>query len=167
MTVELAAAEGEVLVITQQAVEATLADELRLRVADDRLLDGGDGMPARLHLVHHGNLTGLDRFREVERVVEVGRPAMNRLAGERLAEVAQGRAADVVIEEGADWLRVQGGIRMADGTGRGVRQPCHPDPLVEGLRWSITEGAVLQAIGRGRGSAGRWRCCYSPSWRCR
>ena len=44
-----------------------------------------------------------------------------------------------------------GGIRMADGTGRAVRQPRHPDPLVEAYRWSLTEAAVVQAIGRCRG----------------
>ena len=32
-----------------------------------------------------------------------------------------------------------------------MRQPQHPDPLAEAVRWSISEGAVLQAIGRARG----------------
>jgi hypothetical protein len=152
VTVELAeAGDGEVLVIAQQAVEEALADELRRRVADDRLPDGGTGMPARLHLAHHGAITGLDRFGQVARIVVVGRPAMNRRDGERLAEVMQGRAAEVAAEEDSQWPTVVGGIRMADGTGHAVRQPRHPDSQVEALRWSVTEGAVLQAIGRGRG----------------
>ena len=49
------------------------------------------------------------------------------------------------------WPVMDGGIRMADGSGAPVRQPHHPDPLVEAFRWSISEGAVLQAIGRARG----------------
>jgi putative DNA primase/helicase len=76
---------------------------------------------------------------------------VNRREGERLAEVVRGRAVEVVAEDGSRWPTEPGGIRMADGTGAAVRQPHHPDPLVEALRWSITEGAVLQAIGRGRG----------------
>ncbi|HEX3346870.1 MAG TPA: hypothetical protein VHS58_02065 [Acetobacteraceae bacterium] len=40
---------------------------------------------------------------------------------------------------------------MADGVGRAIRQPRHPDPFVKTVRWSITEGGVLQAIGRPRG----------------
>lgn len=28
---------------------------------------------------------------------------------------------------------------------------CHPDPLVEAVRWTISEGGVIQAIGRARG----------------
>src|SRR5688572_7104321 len=41
---------------------------------------------------------------------------------------------------------------MADGTGQRIEaQPRHPDPLVEAVRWRVTEGAVLQAIGRPRG----------------
>jgi hypothetical protein len=109
-------------------------------------------MPDRLHLAHHGAITGLDRFRDVERALVAGRPAMNRIAGERLAEVVKGGAIEAVAEgEAARWPTTGGGIRLADGAGAAVRQPRHPDSLVEALRWSITEGAILQAIGRARG----------------
>lgn len=144
VVVELAEAEGDVLVVTQAVVESLLRDELRHRF--------GDELPARLHMAHHGGLTGMNRWRDVERVLVVGRPAMNRLAGERLAEVIRGAAVEVVADgEAARWPTVTGGIRMWDGTGRPVRQPRHADALVEALRWTITEGAVLQAVGRGRG----------------
>ncbi len=146
------AAAGEVLVVAQQAVEEALAAELRRRVAAGRLRDGGKGLPARLHLAHHGAVTGLNAWERVEHVIVFGRPAQNRREGERLAEVVAGRAVEVVAEDdGSRWPTVAGGIRMADGTGTAVRQPRHPDPLVEGMRWSVTEGAVLQAIGRARG----------------
>jgi len=42
-------------------------------------------------------------------------------------------------------------VRLADGSGVAIKQPRHPDKLVEAVRWSITEGNVLQAIGRARG----------------
>ena len=144
VTVELAEATGEVLVVAQQAVEAMLRAELQHR------FDGE--LPERLHLAHYGAITGLDRFREVERVVVAGRPALNRLDGEQLAAVVKGAAVEVVADgEAALWPTVTGGIRRADGSGTALQQPCHPDPLVEALRWSISEGAVLQAIGRARG----------------
>lgn len=144
ISVELAkAGAGEVLVIAQQAVEDLLRPAMVKRHGD---------IPARLHLAHHGALTGMDKWRGVARVLVVGRPAMNREAGERLAEIVRGGAIKTVQDGDSNfWPEARGGIRMSDGTGRLVDQPQHPDPLVEALRWSITEGAVLQAIGRARG----------------
>ncbi len=141
---ELARFEGAVLVIVQEAVEAPLREEIRRR------LEGV--LPNRPHLAHHGAITGLDAFRDVERVVVVGRPATDRTAGERLGELVKGGPVDVVTDaEDTRWPTVTAAIRMADGRGVPVRQPRHPDPLVEALRVSITEGAVLQGGGRGRG----------------
>ncbi len=145
VAVELASMPGEVLVIAQKAVLDLLRKELRRRFVTGEL-------PARLHLAHHGAVTGMNRWERVERAVIVGRPAVNRRQGERLAEVIRGRPVEVVADQEDDhWPTVAGGIRMADGTGAPVRQPSHPDPLVEAVRWSITEGAVLQGIGRPRG----------------
>jgi hypothetical protein len=144
VAVELAEAYGDVLVVTQAVVEALLREELHRRF--------GDELPARLHLAHHGALTGMNKWEKVERALVVGRPAMNRRDGERLAEIMRGAAVEVVADgEAARWPTVTAGIRMADGTGYPVRQPRHTDALVEALRWTITEGAVLQAVGRGRG----------------
>jgi putative DNA primase/helicase len=144
VVIELAEAKGDVLVIAQEAVKELLRTELLHRF--------GGAMPARLHLAHHGALTGLDAWRNAERVLVAGRPAVNRRAGERLAEIITGQPVGVVADdEESRWPTVTGGIRMADGTARGVRQPRHPDATVEAVRWSISEGAVLQAIGRGRG----------------
>ena len=82
----------------------------------------------------------------------VGRPATDRIAGERLGELAKGAPVDTVTDaEDTRWPTVTAAIRMADGSGVPVRQPRHPDPLVEAFRFSITEGAVIQAAGRGRG----------------
>jgi hypothetical protein len=40
---------------------------------------------------------------------------------------------------------------MADGTWQPTEAVCHPDPLVEIVRWQICEAELLQAIGRARG----------------
>lgn len=145
VVVELAkAGGGDVLVVAQKAVEDLLRDELQRRFEDV--------LPDRLHLAHHGAVTGMDQWRDVSRVVVVGRPAVNLLAGERLGEIAAGAPVRRVQDgDRAFWPVVQAGIRRPDGSGTAVQQPRHPDPLVEALRWSLTEGAVIQAIGRARG----------------
>ena len=144
LMVELARSTGEVVVIVQLAIETPLREAIRRR------LEGA--LPNRLHIAHHGAITGLDAFRDAERVVVVGRPATDRIAGERLGELAKGGPVDTVTDaEDTRWPTVTAAIRMADGSGVPVRQPRHPDPLVEAFRFSITEGAVIQAAGRGRG----------------
>ncbi len=64
----------------------------------------------------------------------------------------RGEAAETVSDgDVTRWPLANAGIRLADGTGRAIQQPRHPDPLVEATRWSITEAAVVQGIGRCRG----------------
>jgi hypothetical protein len=157
---ELAAAAGEdVLLIAQAAVEDLLRTELERRAGTAGIVPDPDNphdfiasSGARLHLAHHGALTGMDRWRRVGAVVVVGRPAMNRSAGERLAEIIYGRPLGLVQDGDENrWPIAPGGVRMTTGKGVRVEAPRHPDALVEGLRWSITEGAIMQAIGRARG----------------
>jgi hypothetical protein len=157
---ELAAAAGEdVLLIAQAAVEDLLRTELERRAGTAGIIPDPSNphdfiapSGARLHLAHHGALTGMDRWRSVGAVVEVGRPAMNRSSGERLAEIIYGRPLDLVQDgDENQWPTVAGGVRMANGEGARVNAHRHPDALVEALRWSITEGAIMQAIGRARG----------------
>jgi hypothetical protein len=47
--------------------------------------------------------------------------------------------------------RVVGGIRLKDGTVKGVMVDRHPDRQGEVLRWQVCEAGLIQAIGRGRG----------------
>jgi hypothetical protein len=147
--VELAQSSGNVVVIVQAEVETRLRAEIAHR------LDGR--FPNRLFLAHHGNITGLNCFNNAEVVMVVGRPAQNRRDGERLAEIARGSAGVICTEEDNHWPTITAGIRMADGTGVAVTQPYHPDPLVEAIRYSISEGAVIQGKGRGRGVRRRVR----------
>jgi hypothetical protein len=74
--VELAKAGGDqVLVIAQKAVKDLLQKKI-----EDRFQGA---LPAGLELAHHGAVTGMDRWRGAARLVVVGRPATNRLDGER------------------------------------------------------------------------------------
>lgn len=143
VVLEVAATAGDVLVIAQKAVKKLLSTELLRRFGT---------LPTRLILAHHGAITGMNEWRDVARLVVVGRPATNRLRGERMAELLRGAGLGVITDgDEARWPTVTAGIRLADGTGRAVRQPRHPDELVEAVRWNTTEGAVIQAIGRCRG----------------
>jgi hypothetical protein len=140
---ELAQCGGKVVAIAQKAVLDLLRPRLKAMFKGP--------LPNRLALAHHGAVTGMNNHQDADRIVVVGRPATNRSTGERLAAVAKGGPVETVGgAEDDHWPVVEGAIRMADGTGYPVRQPRHPDPVVEAMRWGVTEGAVLQAEGRGR-----------------
>ncbi|MBP0447281.1 hypothetical protein J8J14_21140 [Roseomonas sp. SSH11] len=163
LMVEVAQAKGEVLAIAQMAIETLLQDELTYRGATcDPIPKGAKASDPTtwrwpsgkvLYLAHHGNVTGMNSWSKVATIVNIGRPAMHRFAGERMAEVINGKALKTVPDApGSWWPTVTAALRMADGTGRAVdRQPRHPDPLVEAYRCTVTEGAVLQGVGRPRG----------------
>jgi putative DNA primase/helicase len=167
LMVELAQAAGPVLAVCQLAVETLLRERVKAHGGVEQ--DAGHYVfpsGAVLHLAHHGAVTGVNTWQRVATVVVIGQPATNRLDGERVAEVIAGRAVDRVADDGSLWPTVRAGVRMTDGTGRRIeRQSCHPDPLVEAWRWTITEGAALQALGRGAGCSGArlrrsgW-CCW-------
>jgi putative DNA primase/helicase len=147
ISMELASVTGDVLVIAQKVVRLLLEQEVRSRF-------GGE-LPPRLFFAHHGAITGLDKHRNAATVISIGRPAMNLRDGEKLAELVKGAAVAPFVAdddcEGNRWPTRRAGIRLANGPARAVDQPYHPDPLVEAVRWAVTDGAVLQAIARGRG----------------
>jgi hypothetical protein len=161
--VELARADGPVLAIMQKGVEDLIRSELtgrggiRHQLADDEEEDDPATYHfpsgAKLHLAHHGDVTGSNAWQDMATILVIGRLATDRLDGERIAEVIAGKAVSVVPDAPDSWWpTTTASIRMVDGSGRPVvRQPNHPDPLVEAVRWSTTEGAVLQGIGRVRG----------------
>ena len=143
VVVELARAQGDVLVVLQAAAEQRLRDEVQA-------LCGGT-WPERLHVAHHGAITGTNAYRNAERVVVVGRPAPSVAHAERIAALLRsglGDAPRLAQDEDALWPTRAAGIRLRSGDGLEVRQPTHPDPLVDAVRASVSEGAVLQAAGR-------------------
>ena len=156
--VELAQVEGELLIVTHLEAEPGLAAELRERLGPDAVRDTADRKRrpgrrsgVRVHIAHHGGLTGMNEWEHVASEIIVGQSSQNRVEGERLAEIVKGGAVRRVADGNAlRWPTVTGGIRMSDGTGVPTSQSCHPDPLVEALRWSIAEGGQLQADGRAR-----------------
>jgi hypothetical protein len=66
-----------------------------------------------------------------------------------------GREVTEVPPDGRGAIRfpqVERFLRMRGGGATPVKNPQHPDPLAEEVRWQITEAALVQAIGRGRGA---------------
>ena len=95
--------------------------------------------------MHYGATAGRNNMEEVTGLIVLGRLAAPRKVVEDAASVFAGRP----IGGDGDWFEYEtGGIRLADGTVRGVRMERHKDPIVEALRWQITEGNLIQAIGR-------------------
>ncbi|MEI6359637.1 MAG: hypothetical protein WCO50_04835, partial [Synechococcus sp. ELA619] len=113
VSVELARTGGQVLVILQK-VPRVLLEKVLMKRFDGKL-------PERLHLAHHGALTGIDRWSGVETIAVVGRPSLNRLDGEKQAEIIKGGAvARVPDAHDSWWPQVEAGLRMVDGTGHRV-----------------------------------------------
>jgi hypothetical protein len=119
--------EGGTLVITYKAIEDAFA-----------------GIP-NVATLHFNNLAGLDAFKDVACLIVIGRPLPSSFDLE--ADVGgyfRSRADGGYSTEIA-------GIRMWDGTTRGVRVTRHRDETAEDLRAAICDDELIQAIGRGRG----------------
>lgn len=106
-------------------------------------------LPPWLALAHHGDVTGLDEYRDVRAVFVIGRPLAPADAVERMTGALTGRAPGA-----RNYRRTEielPALRGAEAGAFMVKAWRHPDTTAEALRWQITEGAVIQAVGRGRG----------------
>ena len=120
-------APGKVLVVTYKGCEAAFEDI------------------AGVETGHFNAIAGLDAYRDVRLLVVVGRPLPSDAA---LAPLAGALFRHLPAGGYGQTLR---GVRMRDGSSRGVRVRCHADDKAELLRAAICDDEVLQAIGRGRG----------------
>lgn len=146
--IEARAAEigGRVLVIAQQRVIELLRAE---------------GLPDTVATCHYNALSGLDHWRDVRLIIDIGRPMPAPVAVEDMSEVLSFSP----IERVSRWYPLRAAHLNMRGSGEGPAivtkrgkgteatpgAPYHPDPLAEAIRWQICEGELLQAIGRGRG----------------
>lgn len=102
-------------------------------------------LPNNIEWMHYGAVAGRNNMKEVTGLIVLGRPAAPRKVVEDAASVFAGRP----IGGDGDWFEYEtGGIRRADGTVHRTFMERHNDPIVEALRWQITEGNLIQAIGR-------------------
>ena len=141
------AGPGKVLVIAQKDVIAAL----------------GDSLPANVVTLHYNALSGLDAYRDVKVIIQIGRPLPPPKAVELRAEVWAGDAVETLRPD--EWYpkreaflttrdnRAGPPVLSRGGKGQeaGAGQVYHPDPLAEAVRWGICEAELIQALGRGRG----------------
>ena len=105
--------------------------------------------PMNLVTEHHNNVSGIDRYKDVDAVIVVGRTQPSPSAVEDNAMTLTGVAIDRVTK----WYSVDttGQREMLDGSELSAEVELHPDPIAEAFRWQICEGELLQIIGRARG----------------
>ena len=109
------------------------------------------GLPENIETAHFGAVAGIDRWARAAGLICIGRLQPGPGITEPLAGIISGTVPGSIAanEQGGRWYtRESGGIRLADGNGAPVERIRHPDPLVEALRWQITEAGLIQAIGR-------------------
>jgi hypothetical protein len=137
------------------------APDLLLAVAQKRIVDQIEAigpLPKNVEWLHHGAVSGIDRYREVSRIVLVGRQAAAPAAVEACAEALTGTAC-TRLEAGRWYQRVDAVHELADGRVVATERDCHPDAIAEMFRHRITTLELQQIIGRGRGL---WRDGDNP-----
>lgn len=119
-----------VLVICQKSLEAELVEL---------------GLPGNVQIAHFNAIRGKDIWRDVERLVVIGRTQAPPNAVETHAEALFRASVGALGGDyyGHVWKPLSGQDRL-------VRVERHFDPLVELIRWGICEAELIQAIGRGR-----------------
>ncbi|MEI7606783.1 MAG: hypothetical protein WCJ64_05315, partial [Rhodospirillaceae bacterium] len=117
----------KLLVITQQEFEVSLREI---------------GLPANVETAHFNNVRGIDRWRNVDYVLVIGRTLPAPGAAEVPAEALTGRVVTPLLPEPprptAWYPKREGGSEY------------HPDPTAEAVRWGICEAELVQVIGRAR-----------------
>jgi hypothetical protein len=115
-------------------------------------------LPRNVAWLHHGAVSGIDSFREVSRIVVVGRQAPAPGAVEACAEALTG-AACTRLPAGQWYQRIDAVHELADGRLVSAERDYHPDSIAEAFRRRITVLELQQIIGRGRGL---WRPADNP-----
>jgi hypothetical protein len=129
--VRLKAAEGgTTLVITYKAIEGCF-----------------EGIPGVV-TGHFGALEGIDCWKDVARLVVIGRQLP---AGQAIEEITCAMTGQPVTVDDDSMIETEAYIRMRDGTTHPIKTKVYENPYAEIVRRAVVEAGVVQAIGRGRG----------------
>jgi hypothetical protein len=115
-------------------------------------------LPRNVEWLHHGAVSGIDRYRDVRRIVVIGRLAPAPAAVEASREALTGECG-TKLPAGQWYQRTDAVHELADGQLIAAERDLHPDPITEMLRRSVTVFDLQQVIGRGRGL---WRDADNP-----
>lgn len=111
------------------------------------------GLPGNVETGHFNGMRGLDKYKDVDCLIIIGRTQAPPEQAEMRSEVL----FDRVPERGPDWdgtyypRRKVGICQLGHNGGPPLEMEYHPDPEAEAVRWSICEAELIQIIGRGRG----------------
>jgi hypothetical protein len=149
------------LVICQKKYETWLRANLPKEiVAPKRSKDEVQWGDKVIAIAHYNNVSGLDIFRNVSSILQIGRIQPSPESVQAYAGALTGTEPSVMFKprqpDGTpgQWFKppVTRAIRMADG-GAGIEvEGCdrHPDPTCEAVRLLQCEGEIIQAFGRAR-----------------
>ncbi len=115
---------------------------------------------ANIKVAWYGAMAGLDQYGHVRTLIVLGRPLPSPGAVEAMAATLTGEGVTTLKADPdnkrSSWYRRDRDYRLRRVGGVAVKVPaevdCHPDAMVERLRWQECVGAIMQAIGRGRGT---------------
>ena len=137
------------------------ASGILLAVAQKRIvaqIEAIGPLPRNVEWLHHGAVSGIDSFREVSRIVVVGRQAPSPSAVQACAEALTG-AACTRLPARQWYQRIDAVHELTDGRLVATERDGHPDSIAEAFRRRITVLELQQIIGRGRGL---WRTADNP-----
>lgn len=116
-----------------------------------------DRLPANVIPLHFGALAGRNDLERVRGLVVVGQNTPKPADVEHAAAVLTGLPVGTVADY--RFPHIDGGIALADGGVVATKNvPRHPDPIVEEMRWQVTEREQIQAVGRLRPLRRSERC---------
>ncbi len=105
-------------------------------------------LPVNVSPGHFNGVRGLDGWKNCDRLIVAGRTQPSETDVEWLAEGLFWRA-EQQISTGSYGTTTRH-YSLPDGVVPNDRAVAHPDPLVEAVRWQVTEAELLQVIGRAR-----------------
>jgi hypothetical protein len=112
------------------------------------------GLPPEIATEHYNAFTGVDIYKDVRLLIEIGRTQPGPEAVEEDAGALSGVEpvkAPITPNQSRWYGKVTRGIRLRDGTGVAVTCDLHPDARAEDIRWQVCEGGLVQGVGRARG----------------
>jgi hypothetical protein len=96
---------------------------------------------------HFGNLRGIDKHKDCSIVVVVGRLQVDAVHVEKTA-LALFYDSDVPITCTGEYEKREAGFNMRSGEHLGVKTDRHIDPIVDAVRWQLSEAELIQAVDR-------------------
>jgi putative DNA primase/helicase len=117
-----------------------------------------DGAGQNIEVAHFNAIEGIDRWRDVDVLITIGRPLPSPKAVEEMAAALTGKPVSLPEQppsrkggQPQKMITQNRAIRLKSGTGVALSSRVFELPEAELIRQAVTEAAIIQAIGRARG----------------